>query len=75
MTDEPAPATVAVDPEIEMTDVVADAYDQEPAIEPATVGALNEKFASPNVFDTFDQVKVGVACPTVTVIVTVPPDT
>jgi hypothetical protein len=44
-----------------MTAVVADAYDQEPATEPATVGALNEKFASPNVFDSFDHVKVGVA--------------
>ena len=60
-TDEPAPATVAVDPEIEMTDVVTDAYDQEPATEPATVGALSVKFALPNVFDTFDQVNVGVA--------------
>ena len=58
-----------------MTDVVADAYDQEPATEPATVGALSVKFALPNVFDTFDQVNVGVACPTVNVMVTVPPDT
>ena len=58
-----------------MTAVVADAYDQEPATEPATVGALNAKFASPNGYDTFDQLKVGVARPTVTVIVTVPPDT
>lgn len=38
------------------------------------VGALREKFASPYVFVTPLQVKVGVALPTVTVIVAVPPE-
>ena len=74
-TAEPAALTDAVEPDSETTDVVPDAYDQDPAIEPATVGAASENAESPYVFATFDQVKVGVACATVTVIATVPPDT
>ena len=46
-TAEPAAFTVAVDPDIETTDVASDAYDQDPAIEPATVGATSENAESP----------------------------
>ena len=54
---------------------MADAYVHDPATEPATVGATSENAESPYVFATFDQVNVGVACATATVIVTVPPET
>ena len=74
-TEFPAAFTVAVIPDNETTDVVADAYDHEPATEPAAVGATSEKVESPYVFATLDQVNVGVACATATVIVTVPPET
>lgn len=49
--EEPAPATVTVDPEIVATDVVPEEYVHEPATaEPpnVAVGAVNEKAASPN---------------------------
>ena len=74
-TAEPAAFTVAVEPDSDTTDAVADAYDHDPAIEPATVGATSENAESPYVFATLDQVNVGVACATVTVIATVPPET
>ena len=63
------------DPDTAVTDVVADAYDHEPATELVTVGATITAFASPNVADTFDQLNNGVTCETVKVIATVPPDT
>ena len=63
------------EPDTEATDVVADTYDHEPAIELITVGAVIERFASPYVADTFDQLNNGVTCATVKVIATVPPDT
>ena len=44
---EPAAFTVAVEPDSETTDVVADAYDHDPAIEPATVGAASGNAESP----------------------------
>ena len=72
ISDEPAPATVAVDPDSETTDGEAETYDQAPATEAATVGALNEKSALPNVFDTFDHVNVGVALSTIKVALVVP---
>ena len=42
---------------------------------PDTDGADKTNVASPYVFDTPDHVNVGVALPTVTIIVTVPPET
>jgi hypothetical protein len=71
ITDVPAPATVNVEPEILMTDVVADEYVNEPASDPVTVGAVtvNEEF--PNALATLLQVeKVGVALPMLKVSVT-----
>ena len=44
---EPAALTDAVEPDIDTTEVVADAYDHDPAIEPATVGATSENAESP----------------------------
>ena len=75
MTDVPAlPKSNSV-PETAATDVVADAYDHEPAIEFVTVGSVIAALASPYVADTFDQLNSGVTCETVTVIATVPPET
>ena len=70
ITDVPAPATVNVDPEILMTDVVADEYVNEPASDPVTVGAVTVKAESPNVFEALLHVKVGVSFPIVKVSVT-----
>ena len=47
ITEEPAPTTVRVVPETLMTDVVADEYENEPGIEPVTVGAVTVKAESP----------------------------
>ena len=47
MTEVPAPATVRVVPETVMTDVVADEYENEPGIEPVTVGAVTVNAESP----------------------------
>ena len=74
-TDEPTFPKSRLDPETATTELVADAYDQEPAIELVTVGATIATFASPYVADTFDQLNNGVTCETVKVIATVPPDT
>jgi hypothetical protein len=69
--DVPAPATVRVVPEIEITEVVADEYVNEPARDPVTVGAVTEKVESPNVLLTPLQVeKVGVPFPILKVSVT-----
>ena len=43
----PQALTDAVEPDSDTTDVVADAYDHDPAIEPATVGATSENAESP----------------------------
>ena len=62
MTEVPAPTTVSVVPETLMTDVVADEYENEPGIDPVTVGAVTVKAESPKFFETLLQVeKVGVA--------------
>jgi hypothetical protein len=72
MTEVPAPTTVRVVPETLMTDVVADEYENEPATDPVTVGAVTVNAESPKFFETLLQLeKVGVALPTVTVIVVV----
>ena len=71
ITDVPAPATVRVVPKIEITDVVADEYVNEPARAPVTVGAVTVKVESPNVLLTLLQAEnVGVALPIVRVSVT-----
>ena len=79
IVDEPAPAIVAVAPLKSATDVSADVYDQVPdtALPPnVAVGSLNENAGSPNVFvGTLSAPSVSVARETVTVIVTVPPET
>ena len=65
MTEVPAPATVSVEPETLMTDVVADEYMKVPGTEPVTVGAVTVKAESPKYFETLLQVeKVGVALAT-----------
>jgi hypothetical protein len=71
ITEDPALAKSKLDPEIATTEVVADAYDHVPAIEPLTVGAVIEALASPYVADTDDHVNVGVALSTVNVAVVV----
>ena len=72
ITEVPTPATVRVEPETLMTDVVADEYMKVPGTEPVTVGAVTVKAESPKFFETLLQLeKVGVALPTVTVIVVV----
>ena len=71
ITDVPAPATLNVEPETPMTDVVADEYVNEPAIDPVTVGAVTVNEVSPNDFATLLHVeKVGVALPMMKVSVT-----
>jgi hypothetical protein len=79
ITDEPAPVTVTVDPDTVATAVVADEYDHVPATAlPAkvTAGDVNANVESPNVLPaTANEPSVGVALSTVTVIVTVPPET
>ena len=52
--------------------MVADEYENEPATDPVTDGAVTVKAESPKFFETLLQLeKVGVALPTVTVIVVV----
>ena len=69
--DVPPPATVSVVPAMLMTDVVADEYENVPANEPVTVGAVIVKVESPKVFATLLQAEnVGVALPIVRVSVT-----
>ena len=55
IVDDPAPTTVAVEPDVETTESVADEYDHEPGTEFVTVGAVKLNDASPKVFDTFVQ--------------------
>ena len=65
MTEVPAPTTVSVVPETLMTDVVADEYENEPGIDPVTVGAVTVKAESPKFFETLLQAEnVGVALAT-----------
>ena len=72
MTEVPAPATVRVEPETLMTDVVADEYENEPATDPVTEGAVTVKAESPKFFETLLQAEnVGDPLPTVTVIVVI----
>ena len=72
ITEEPPPTTVRDVPETLMTDVVADEYENEPATDPVTEGAVTVKAESPKFLETLLQLeKVGVALPTVTVIVVV----
>ncbi len=67
----PPPATVSVVPAMLMTDVVADEYENVPAIDPVTVGAVIVKVESPKVLVTLLQAEnVGVALPIVRVSVT-----
>ena len=64
------------DPETATTEVLADEYVHVPvAAVVATVGAVIARFASPKVAVTPAQLNVGVACPTVTVMATVPLET
>jgi hypothetical protein len=71
ITEEPAPATVRVEPETLMTDVVADEYENEPGTDPVTEGALTVKAESPKFLETLLQAEnVGVALPIVKVSVT-----
>ena len=72
ITEEPAPTTVRVEPETLITDVVAEEYENEPGTDPVTEGAVTVNAESPKFFETPLQVEnVGVALPTVTVIVVV----
>ena len=69
MTEEPVPATVRVEPETLITDVVADEYVKVPGTEPVTVGAVTVKAESPKFLGTLLQAEnVGDPLPTVTVI-------
>ena len=71
MTEVPAPATVRVEPETLMTDVVADEYENEPATDPVTEGCVTVKAESPKFLETLLQAEnVGVALPIVKVSVT-----
>jgi hypothetical protein len=71
MTEVPTPATVRVEPETLMTDVVADAYVKPPGSEPVTVGGVTVNGESPTVLETLlQEEKVGVALPMVRVSVT-----
>ena len=66
MTELPTPATVRVEPETLMTDVVADEYEKFPGIEPFTVGAVTVNGESPTVLETLlQEPKVGVPLPMV----------
>ena len=72
ITELPTPTTVSVVPETLMTDVVADEYENEPGIEPVTVGSATVKAESPKFLETLLQAEnVGDPLPTVTVIVVV----
>ena len=55
IVDDPAPTTVAVEPDVDITESVADEYDHEPETPLVTVGEVSAKAASSNVFDTFVQ--------------------
>jgi hypothetical protein len=52
IVDDPAPTTVAVEPDNETTETVADEYDHEPGTELVTVGGVKPNDTSPKVFDT-----------------------
>jgi len=75
----PAPAMVMVVPDAVAVPTVPDAYDHAPATSAPlrrAVGAVGENAASPNVLLIADNVPSdGVAFATVTVIVSVPPET
>ena len=65
----PLPTTVRDEPEMLMTDAVAEEYENEPARDPVTEGAVTGKDESPKFLETLLQAeKVGVAL----LIVTVP---
>ena len=70
-TDEPTFPKSRLEPETATTELVADAYDHVPPIEPLTIGAVIEALASPYVADTDDHVNVGVALSTVNVAMVV----
>ena len=70
ITDVPAPATVNVVPEIEITEVVAEEYAKLPGTDPITVGAVTVKVESPKVLLTPLQENVGVPLPILKVSVT-----
>ena len=78
-TDDPAPAIVTVFPEIVATDEFADTYPHAPAIDDPpndADGSVTPKATSSNVLAGNDNAPSdGVAFATVTVIVTVPPET
>ena len=69
IVDVPTPTTVAVEPDNETTETVADEYDHEPGTEFVTVGAVKLNDASPKVFDTFVQENKGRIFPTETLSV------
>ena len=69
IVDVPAPTTVAVEPDVDTTETVADEYDHEPVTEFVTVGAVKLNDASPKVFDTFVQENNGRIFPTETLSV------
>ena len=59
IVDDPAPTTVAVEPDVDTTETVADEYDHEPGTEFVTVGAVKLNDASPKVLDTGANVNSG----------------
>jgi hypothetical protein len=62
ITDVPTLRTVRVAPETLITDVVPDEYENVPARDPVTDGAVTSKFESPKFLETLLQAeKVGVA--------------
>ena len=69
IVDVPAPTTVAVEPDVDTTETVADEYDHEPVTEFVTVGAVKPNDASPKVLDTGAHVNSGRIFPTETLSV------
>ena len=69
IVDDPAPTTVAVEPDVDTTETVADEYDHEPGTEFVTVGAVKLNDASPKVLDTGAHVNSGRIFPTETLSV------
>ncbi len=69
IVDVPAPTTVAVEPDVDTTEAVADEYDHEPGTEFVTVGAVKLNDASPKVLDTGAHVNSGRIFPTETLSV------
>ena len=69
IVDVPTPTTVAVEPDNETTETVADEYDHEPGTEFVTVGAVKLNDASPKVLDTGAHVNSGRIFPTETLSV------